>query len=200
MVYTGYAVAALAYELFWRQGLGPPWRGGALIALYVFLCGLASYRRAAGAYSASDPPHPHLPRPPLEGWPGRAWWTRAWKRWTSSAHSPRLKGNRRMLAACSRHVCGADGPVCHSFFYRGLRQGLLLGAGAGPVPGALPHHAPRQRRRRGGALPFMGPCSAGIMVGWCCGALPLLEVLLGGPGRCSACAALAADTHRRRTS
>lgn len=28
MVYTGYAVAALAYELFWRrEGWPPPWRG-----------------------------------------------------------------------------------------------------------------------------------------------------------------------------
>ena len=45
MVYTGYAVAALAYELFWRrEGLGPAVAGaGALIALYVFLCGLALF-------------------------------------------------------------------------------------------------------------------------------------------------------------
>ncbi len=45
MVYTGYAVAALAYTLLWRrEGLGPAVVGaGALIALYLFLCGLAVF-------------------------------------------------------------------------------------------------------------------------------------------------------------
>ena len=45
MVYTCYAVAALAYELFWRQeGLGSAVIGaGLLIALYLFLCGLALF-------------------------------------------------------------------------------------------------------------------------------------------------------------
>ena len=70
MVYTGYAVAALAYELFWRrEGLGPAVAGaGALIALYVFLCGLALFTAVR--------PEPiqrlirrilTFPRPPLEG-------------------------------------------------------------------------------------------------------------------------------------
>ena len=45
MVYTCYAVAALIYELFWRQeSLGSAVAGaGALIALYLFLCGLALF-------------------------------------------------------------------------------------------------------------------------------------------------------------
>ena len=45
MVYTGYAVAALAYELLWRrESLGAAVAGaGALIALYLFLCGLAVF-------------------------------------------------------------------------------------------------------------------------------------------------------------
>ena len=45
LVYTGYAVAALLFELLWRQeGLGPAVAGaGVLIALYVFLCGLAFF-------------------------------------------------------------------------------------------------------------------------------------------------------------
>jgi len=45
MVYTCYAVAALAYELFWRrEGLGSAVIGaGLLIALYLFLCGLALF-------------------------------------------------------------------------------------------------------------------------------------------------------------
>ena len=45
MVYTCYAVAALAYELLWRrESLGSAVFGaGALIALYLFLCGLALF-------------------------------------------------------------------------------------------------------------------------------------------------------------
>ena len=45
MVYTCYAVAALAYELLWRrESLGSAVIGaGALIALYLFLCGLALF-------------------------------------------------------------------------------------------------------------------------------------------------------------
>lgn len=45
MVYTGYAVAALAYKLLWRrESLGPAGVGaGVLIALYLFLCGLAVF-------------------------------------------------------------------------------------------------------------------------------------------------------------
>ena len=45
MVYTCYAVAALAYELFWRrEGLGSAVIGaGLLITLYLFLCGLALF-------------------------------------------------------------------------------------------------------------------------------------------------------------
>src|SRR5699024_3726138 len=45
MVYTGYAVAALAYELIWRKAsLGAAVAGaGVLIALYLFLCGLAVF-------------------------------------------------------------------------------------------------------------------------------------------------------------
>ena len=45
MVYTCYAVAALIYELFWRQeSLGSAVAGaGALISLYLFLCGLALF-------------------------------------------------------------------------------------------------------------------------------------------------------------
>ena len=45
LVYTGYAVAALLFELLWRrEGLGPAVAGaGVLIALYVFLCGLAFF-------------------------------------------------------------------------------------------------------------------------------------------------------------
>ena len=45
MVYTAYAVAALIYEVFWlRIGLGAAVVGaGVLIALYLFLCGLAIF-------------------------------------------------------------------------------------------------------------------------------------------------------------
>ncbi|WP_297213451.1 lysylphosphatidylglycerol synthase transmembrane domain-containing protein [uncultured Flavonifractor sp.] len=45
MVYTCYAVAALIYELVWRRtGLGAAVAGaGVLIALYLFLCGLALF-------------------------------------------------------------------------------------------------------------------------------------------------------------
>lgn len=45
MVYTAYAVAALVYEVFWRQeSLGAAVAGaGVLIALYLFLCGLAVF-------------------------------------------------------------------------------------------------------------------------------------------------------------
>ncbi|WP_209346446.1 lysylphosphatidylglycerol synthase transmembrane domain-containing protein [Flavonifractor sp. AGMB03687] len=45
MVYTVYAVAALLYEVFWRQeSLGAAVAGaGVLIALYLFLCGLAVF-------------------------------------------------------------------------------------------------------------------------------------------------------------
>ena len=60
MVYTGYAVAALAYELFWRrEGLGPAvaGAGAADCPLRVSVRAGPLYRRAAGAYSASDPPH-----------------------------------------------------------------------------------------------------------------------------------------------
>ena len=45
LVYTGYAVVALSFELFYRrEGMGPAVAGaGVLIALYVFLCGLAFF-------------------------------------------------------------------------------------------------------------------------------------------------------------
>lgn len=45
LVYTGYAVAALLYEVLWRQeGLGPAVAGaGVLIVLYVALCALALF-------------------------------------------------------------------------------------------------------------------------------------------------------------
>lgn len=45
MVYTVYAATALVYELFWRKAsLGPAVAGaGVLIALYLFLCGLAVF-------------------------------------------------------------------------------------------------------------------------------------------------------------
>lgn len=218
MVYTGYAVAALAYELFWRrEGLGPAVAGaGALIALYVFLCGLALFTAVRpGAYSASDPPHPHLPRPPLEGdGQGGHGGQGHGKGGRVLRTAPRPQGQPPDAGGPVRgHVCGAHGPVCHSLLPlpgAGSDRGLFLGAGAGPVPGAgaLPHHhAPRQRRaaRRGASTCSWAPCSAGIWRwGWCCGALPPFWRFCcwAGPGRCSALrSARRPDTgHRRRTS
>ena len=124
------------------------------------------YRRAAGAYSASDPPHPHLPRPPLEGdGQGGHGGQGHGKGGRVLRTAPRPQGQPPDAGGPVRgHVCGAHGPVCHSLLPlpgAGSDRGLFLGAGAGPVPGAgaLPHHhAPRQRRRRGGELlPVHGP-------------------------------------------
>ncbi|UQT49898.1 hypothetical protein M5E87_09730 [Flavonifractor plautii] len=114
MVYTGYAVAALAYELFWRrEGLGPAVAGaGALIALYVFLCGLALFT------AVRPEPIQRLIRRILtflaRHWKvmaRRAWWTRAWKRWTSSAHSSApSRATAGCWRACSRACLWSSRP------------------------------------------------------------------------------------------
>ena len=167
MVYTGYAVAALAYELFWRrEGLGPAVAGaGALIALYVFLCGLALFT------AVRPEPIQRLIRRILT-FLARHWKVMAREGMVDKgmekvdefcAQLRALKGNRRMLAGL---FAGMFVELTALFAIlplpgAGSDRGLLLGAGAGPVPGAgaLPHHhAPRQRRRRGGELlPVHGP-------------------------------------------
>lgn len=170
MVYTGYAVAALAYELFWRrEGLGPAVAGaGALIALYVFLCGLALFT------AVRPEPIQRLIRRILT-FLARHWKVMAREGMVDKGMekvdefwrtAPRPQGQPPDAGGPVRgHVCGADGPVCHSLLPlpgAGSDRGLFLGAGAGPVPGAgaLPHHHAPQATpggAEGSFYLFMGP-------------------------------------------
>lgn len=114
MVYTGYAVAALAYELFWRrEGLGPAVAGaGALIALYVFLCGLALFT------AVRPEPIQRLIRRILT-FLARHWKVMAregmvdkgMERWTSSAHSSApSRATAGCWRACSRACLWSSRP------------------------------------------------------------------------------------------
>ena len=196
MVYTGYAVAALAYELFWRrEGLGPAVAGaGALIALYVFLCGLALFT------AVRPEPIQRLIRRILT-FLARHWKVMAREGMVDKgmekvdefcAQLRALKGNRRMLAGlfAGMFVELTALFAIPFFLYRGLGltggsfwelvlvQCLVLVLSRIIM-------LPRQRRRRGGELlPVYGPPvrSASWRWAWCCGALPPFWrfMLLGG--------------------